>query len=219
LVASASSSPEIHLIALGKSRSHTGGMASGPCCAHFHAVGFYQNDASLCRMVADFLEEGFREGSPAIIVAAAAHRDAIFAQFRADRVDVNQLTTSGDLLLLDADVTLALFMRDGMPDAAAFDGTFAPIIAQMSRGRKDRPLRAYGEMVDILWKADRQEAAIRLEMLWNQLANTQDFKLLCGYSMGSFYKNAAANAGREEVRQQHSHIVPVEHHRSLVQVG
>jgi hypothetical protein len=167
--------------------------------------------------VADFLEEGFQEGSPAIVVATAAHRDAILARLRANRVAVHQLMTCGDLLLLDADVTLALFMRDGMPDAAAFKGALVPIMGQMSRGHQGRTIRAYGEMVDVLWKADMQAAAIRLEMLWNQLANTQDFKLLCGYSMGSFYKNAAANAGREEVRRQHSHIVPVDDHRALVQ--
>jgi hypothetical protein len=213
----ASSSPEIHLIVLASGGSHTGSMASIPSRGHFHAVGFYEDDASLCRIVADFLEEGFREGSPAIVVATAAHRDAILAQLRANHVEVHQLMIKGKLLLLDADVTLALFMRDGMPAAAAFDETFVPIMGQMSGGRKDRTVRAYGEMVDVLWKADKQAAAIRLEMLWNQLANTQDFKLLCGYSMGSFYKNAAANAGREEVRQQHSHIVPVEDHRTLVQ--
>jgi 4-alpha-glucanotransferase len=25
-------------------------------------------------------------------------------------------------------------------------------------------------------------------MLWNRLANTHDFSLLCGYAMGNFYK-------------------------------
>jgi hypothetical protein len=41
-----------------------------------------------------------------------------------------------------------------------------------SRGRENATVRAYGEMVDLLWKDGLEEAAIRLETLWNELANT-----------------------------------------------
>jgi hypothetical protein len=58
-------------------------------------------------------------------------------------------------------------------------------------------------MVDVLWQAGQTAAAIRLEMLWNQLAQTHSFALLCGYSMGHFYKDV----GQQEVRQQHTHLV------------
>jgi len=44
---------------------------------------------------------------------------------------------------------------------------------------------------------------IRLEMLWNQLAMTHDFSLLCGYAMGNFYKHA----GMREVCAMHSHVI------------
>jgi hypothetical protein len=58
-------------------------------------------------------------------------------------------------------------------------------------------------MVNLLWKDGLEAAAIRLETLWNELANTQQFILLCGYSMGNFYKGAAI----EEIKGQHSHLV------------
>ena len=48
-----------------------------------------------------------------------------------------------------------------------------------------------------------EAAAIRLETLWNELANTHDFKLLCGYSMGNFYKGAAL----DDIRGQRSHVI------------
>jgi hypothetical protein len=57
-------------------------------------------------------------------------------------------------------------------------------------------------MVDLLWKDGLEAAAIRVETLWNQLANSHDFKLLCGYSMGNFYKGAAI----EDIKGQHSHL-------------
>ncbi|MGH8605920.1 MAG: hypothetical protein ACREX9_00365 [Gammaproteobacteria bacterium] len=64
------------------------------------------------------------------------------------------------------------------------------VIRKACRGRANCTVRIYGQMVDILWKDGQQEAAIRLEMLWNQLANAKAFSLMCGYAMGNFYKDA-----------------------------
>ena len=43
-------------------------------------------------------------------------------------------------------------------------------------------------MVNVLWKDGMTGAAIKLEMLWNRLANTHDSSLLCGYAMCNFYR-------------------------------
>jgi hypothetical protein len=40
-------------------------------------------------------------------------------------------------------------------------------------------------------------------MLWNDLARTFNFSLVCGYSMGNFYKDAAV----EEICRLHTHIL------------
>ena len=64
------------------------------------------------------------------------------------------------------------------------------VIKTACGGRPNCTVRIYGQMVDVLWKNGQQEAAIRLETLWNQLANTQAFSLLCGYAMGQFYTDA-----------------------------
>ena len=58
-------------------------------------------------------------------------------------------------------------------------------------------------MVDVLWKAGQTVAACRLEALWNALANTHAFSLLCGYAMDNFYKDAAV----DEICSHHSHVV------------
>jgi hypothetical protein len=44
--------------------------------------------------------------------------------------------------------------------------------------------------------------AVRLETLWNQLAQSHAFGLLCGYSMGHFYKDAA----HQEICRLHTHV-------------
>ena len=173
---------------------------------HFHAVRFYEDAQSLSRMVATFVAEGFIESLPAIIIATPEHLDAIFEKLSAMSFDLDHVKRRGDLIVLDARDTLALFMVNGMPNAEKFEATMLPVIDRVCRGRQDCVIRAYGEMVDVLWKDGCEAAAVRLEMLWNQLANTRKFSLLCGYSMGSFYKDAAFDA----ICHQHTHVLSID---------
>jgi MEDS: MEthanogen/methylotroph, DcmR Sensory domain len=170
---------------------------------HFHAVRFYEDAQSLARMVATFVAEGFIGGLPAVIVATPEHRDAIIDKLNAMSFDLSHLKRRGDLIVLDARDMLDSFMIDGMPNAEQFEAAMLPVIDKACRKRQDCVIRAYGEMVDVLWKDGFEAAAVRLEMLWNQLANTRQFSLLCGYSMGNFYKAAAFDA----ICHQHTHVL------------
>lgn len=171
--------------------------------AHHHAVRFYENDKSLAHIVAQFLSDGLAAGSPAIIVATPAQRGAFVRELAARSLDIVQLQRSDDLILLDAQDTLATFMTNGRPVAEAFTKSMCEVIRKACRGRAHCTVRIYGQMVDLLWKAGEREAAIRLEMLWNQLANTEAFSLLCGYAMGHFYKDAHI----DEICRHHTHVV------------
>lgn len=171
--------------------------------AQHHAVRFYDNDQSLAQIVAQFLSEGLAWGDPGIVVATPAHRAAILKELVAKSVDVIELQRSNDLVLLDAEETLSTFMANGKPDAKKFTNRMCEVIEKVCGDRPDCTVRIYGQMVDLLWKNGDQEAAISLEMLWNQLANTRSFSLLCGYAMGHFYKDANFDA----VCRQHTHVV------------
>jgi hypothetical protein len=155
---------------------------------HKHAVHFYQDSESLCRIVGDFLGGGLSSGAPAIVIATPPHREQIFSSLAERSINVQQARRAGELVVLDCDDTLGAFMLDGTPDAALFDSYMSTILKQVMRVRPRSTIRAYGEMVDVLWKAGRGEAAIKLETRWNALASRHPFSLLCGYSMGRFYK-------------------------------
>jgi hypothetical protein len=175
---------------------------------HQHAVQFYENETSLFKTVAGFLSQGLVDGQPAILIATEAHRAAILDHIKGRLIDVDKAQRTGDLIVFDADKTLALFMIDGGPDPQAFDTSVGGLIADTLKGRsKHTMIRAYGEMVDVLWKQGKGDAAIRLEMLWNKLAMKYGFALLCGYAMGNFYKETRRF---EEVCRQHAHIVAPE---------
>jgi hypothetical protein len=189
------------LLSLAK-KFNGGVMKSEAKGGHFHAVRFYEDDNSLCRIVSGFIAEGLALGQPALIIATPRHIESIVENLGAAAIDVELLKAKGELLLLDARQTLATFMAAGQPDADFFMASASSALEQLSRGR-DKTIRAYGEMVDVLWKDGMTAAAIRLEMLWNRLANTHEFSLLCGYAMGNFYKDATI----EDVCRHHTHVV------------
>lgn len=176
---------------------------AGRRSSHHHAVRFYEDDTSLCRIVAGFLGDGLAAGQPGVVIAVPSHCEGISQGLRALSFDVDRLRHSGDLMLLDAEETLSTFMKDGRPDSAAFRESVGGLLDNVTGGRRSVTVRAFGEMVDCLWRNDAADAAIRLEVLWNELANTRAFSLLCAYSMGNFYKHGAY----EDICGQHTHVV------------
>jgi hypothetical protein len=168
----------------------------------YHAVRFYENATSLAEIVGEFLGEGLTASHPGIVVATAAQRAGILRELEVKGFDVAQLQRAGSLVLLDAQATLDMFMVDGKPDAARFKDAMCEVLQRTCRGQFDCTVRIYGEMVDVLWKQGQHDAALKLEMLWNQLAMSEAFSLLCGYAMGSFYKDIHYG----EICRQHTHV-------------
>ncbi|HWW87369.1 MAG TPA: MEDS domain-containing protein [Vicinamibacterales bacterium] len=171
-----------------------------------HTVHFYASEKSLFTTVAGFLGKALVDGQPAILFATAAHRTPILESLKRLLIDVDQAQRAGDLILVDAHRALSTFMVDRVPNAAAFEANVGTIISDVLKRRAPGVMiRAYGEMVDVLWKGRQFEAAIRLEMLWNKLAKQFGFALLCSYAMGAFYKQTEQC---EEVLRQHAHVLP-----------
>ncbi|HEY0710433.1 MAG TPA: MEDS domain-containing protein, partial [Polyangia bacterium] len=156
--------------------------------------------------VADFLATGISLGEATIVIATAAHRAGFRAALAGRGVSLEDAERTGQCLCLDAEETLAKFLSDGMPDWEKFRATVGPVIAAMA-GNEGRPVRAYGEMVDLLWRAGNAEASIRLEQLWNALAGEQRFSLLCAYVMGGLYQRVGGHSF-DDVCRTHSHVIP-----------
>ena len=174
----------------------------------YHAVQFYGTDERLFSTAAAFLAEGLIVGEPALIIASTAHREGMLGQLDARLIHVDSARKRGDLLVLDADEMLALFMVDGAPDPGLFDSNIARFIEQMLQGRPGSVLRAYGGMVDILSSQGQTDAAIRLELLWNTIATRFGLAILCGYAMGNFSKQVAQ---LQDICSQHTHVFGPEH--------
>lgn len=181
-----------------------GGNVPGP---HSHAVQFYEKEDFLYDVVADFLAEGLSGNEPAVVIATPQHVDAFAAHLSAKGHDVEELKGRGELTLVDAREALSRFMDGILPSEEQFKAMMAPIISARAAG--DRRVRLYGEMVDLLWRDGRPAAAIRLEELWNDLAASLQFSLLCAYPMGQFYKESHSGAF-EKICAMHGQVLPGE---------
>jgi hypothetical protein len=170
-----------------------------------HLVQIYSDEAFLCEAVAEYAGTGLRRGEAAMIVATPAHRAAFLRQMQAHGVDVRAAVQRGQLVLFDAAETVARFTAGGMPDWQSFHALVGGAIAKV---RLEFPaVRAFGEMVDLLWQRGEHDAALRLEEFWNDLARLQTFSLLCAYHMDNL--DAAAYRGPLEcVCKAHTHLIP-----------
>jgi len=168
-----------------------------------HLVQFYEKDEYLCDVVVTFLAAGLAAGQPAVVIATAAHRRAFVASLAFTGVDVDQARSSGQLTLLDAEETLGTFMIDDAPDGERFRRVIGGLLEE-KRGLNNTTVRAYGEMVDILWRGGNRRAALLLEDLWNDLQREQPFKLLCAYLLDGFYREAT---GLHEICRTHGSVL------------
>jgi len=168
----------------------------------FHGVRFYSDDGDLCRSVAAFFSEGFLLGHPALAIASAAHCAGIEACLSARGFHVPTLVRTGQLCLLDAESRLAEILVNGTIDEQRFRRLLAPMLDRA--GEAGSQLRAYGEIVDILWKRTQPALALRLEALWNGvLRGHEDVLLLCGYDRHNTYIDTDV----EDICGQHSHVL------------
>ncbi|MFN2635632.1 MAG: ATP-binding protein [Gemmatimonadaceae bacterium] len=199
----------LRLIENTHSRSTAGDVALMTGDDSTHVVQFYENDAYLESAVSDFLAAGLRSGQPVVVIATPPHRDAFTLRLKSKGLDVDRAAETGQLTMLDAHTALSGFMSGSLPDAQRFRQTIGEVLSRSVAGTTHTVTRAYGEMVDVLWKEGNREGAIRLEELWNELAASHSFSLLCAYGIENF-KRESDSPGFELICRQHAHVIPTE---------
>jgi hypothetical protein len=167
-----------------------------------HVVQFYGHDEELAGRVADYLLGALGDEGVAIVIATPEHRRTFEARLAQAGADLEAARDGGAYLALDARETVRELMADGRIDAAAFDRLIGRLIARAAAG--GRPVRAYGEMVALLWDDGLVSAVAQLEAMWNELGRWQPFSLFCGYRADSVTKQIDAFA---EVCRLHQEIV------------
>lgn len=176
---------------------------------HPHIVQFYDDDAFLLDSVAAFLAAGWDAGERLLVIATPEHCRGLRERLEEDGRSVD----GGRLLFLDAEQTLARFLVDGMPVWDRFVAEVEARLAQ-SGGADGGPLRAFGEMVDLLWRDGHGEAVVELEELWNRLGRLHPLSLLCGYRMDRFDDQDHVHHF-QRICGAHSRVLPSENYTQV----
>ena len=102
-----------------------------------------------------------------------------------------------------AEEALAKFMSNRWPDDKLFNN-FVTGLLTLAR-MNGRRVRAFGEMVAILWARGDTAATVRLEFLWQQLCRTQDFSLFCAYPKAGFTDDPSNSLAK--ICAEHSRVI------------
>lgn len=179
-----------------------------------HTVQFYEDSDYLCRTVAEFISIGLKANQPALVVTSPPRSACVRAHLSDLGRNAGELQAAGRLMVLDAEETLATFMDGRMPVREFFHKGVGRLVERLQNENGGAPVRAYGDMVDLLWQSGKPEAAIRVEDLWTELAAKAPLALLCGYSMSHFA--GTAQRGRlQDVCSRHTHVIPTERYMAV----
>jgi signal transduction histidine kinase len=183
-----------------------------------HEVQFYFDERFLIRSLSEFVASALRHACSTIIVATKSHREALTQELERTNVDLVAAVEQGRYVVLDAAETLDEFIVNGIPDETLFREVLGDVVscssaAAVARGG-DAKVAIFGEMVALLWQRGETEAALRLERLWNQLAETHPFRLRCAYPLASFDRELHTEIFSKICCEHHS-VIPAEDYTVL----
>jgi signal transduction histidine kinase/ActR/RegA family two-component response regulator len=177
-----------------------------------HFVQFYENDGFLLNSLSGFIGSAIKSNDAALVIATETHREGLDELLLANGLDLTGAKSCGQYVSLDAADTLSQFMVDGSPEPTRFKEVLGGVIASVTDGRTR--VRAFGEMVALLWAEGNHAGALRLEELWNELQNAHSFSLFCAYPMNGFGSEKFV-ASHVDLCTAHSRVIPAETYAGL----
>ena len=175
--------------------------------AQAHGVQIYSEASELAESVASFLAAGFERDEPALLVATNEHLSLFAEALGARGWGLTAVERDGLLVVADAELTLdAIAGADG-PVPERFDEVVGALLDRAEGARTGQPVRVFGEMVDLLCGRGQAGGADELERLWNELALTRRFSLLCGYRLDVFDGHTQSET-LPHICREHSHVLP-----------
>jgi hypothetical protein len=176
-----------------------------------HALQVYDRDAQLVDAIARLVGCGLAGGDAVAVIATPAHRAALREVLDARGVDADAAELYGRYVEVDAQELLAQLSVGGEPDRARFFDVVGGMLRALREGSVAMGggggVRAFGEMVALLWEAGNQRGALELERFWNEIAATMPLTLLCAYPAHGFAGDPLGGA-LQDVCAQHRAVIP-----------
>jgi hypothetical protein len=181
-----------------------------------HIVQLYQDQEFLNRAVCRYARAGLANGEGVMLFPTLTHWNAFRPRLEAEGVDVRAAQERRQLTVVDADEILPRLMRGAMPDPPVFRRVFGDVVGQARAGGSYQKVRAWGEMVNILWLRGDVAASMNLEDLFDQLNKIVDIVMFCSFLMDNFDGDVHERM-LPRLGMNHSHLIPVEDYARLEQ--
>ena len=149
-----------------------------------HIVQLYDSSIELVDRLVEFAVAGFRAGESVVVIATSEHIRQLDERLKDSGFQPFALKLRDQYICLDADQALYEFVFNGAPDRILFRLLASNLMKRAKRsGRK---VRAFGEMVAILWAQGNADGALCLEHLWSEYMTSERFSLFCAYPNAVF---------------------------------
>jgi hypothetical protein len=153
-----------------------------------HIVYPYTDEEHIAKAVGLFAGSGLRKGEAVILVMAKNHFGPVLRGLATDGFNVANLEATGQLVCCEAESLLSRIMFGSVLDELKFETTIGDLIQKAKRSDVNRPVRVFGEMVSLIWRA-HPDATQRMEELWNHVVSSHGVPLLCAYSLNDTQVN------------------------------
>lgn len=173
--------------------------------SHNHIVQVCQNVASQAEILTRYIKEGLLNNEGIIVIARPSLRKKVLSKLDALGFDNQTVKNQGQVRFFDAEFLLSSILIDGTIEEQAFRN-LVEIPVQVAQSKFGK-VRAFGEMVDILWQRDLQDMAIQLEDLWEDLCTNQGLRFLCTYLLDNLDPNDYDSA-LEKIYKHHKYLMP-----------
>ena len=168
-----------------------------------HLVQVYENEKIFLDTLEGFTGTGFLAKDSVVIIATSTHLDALNARLRSQGFDLSALIESDQYIPINAEDLLSIFLVDDWIDEDIFNGFITDLVRRAKK--RNGKVRAFGEMVAILWEKGYCGATVQLENLWNQLHGKDQFTLFCAYPKIGFTQSA--NDSMDIICKQHAKVI------------
>ena len=153
-----------------------------------HVLQLYESDTEFIETLQGFVTSGFRAGESVVVIATPEHLRALNQRLRDQDWDLFSLILNDQYIPLAAKEVLSQFMINGWPDENLFHHILSNLLLRARK--RDRRVRAFGEMVAVLWSQGFSGATVHLEHLWTRYCQSEEFSLFCAYPKVGFTGDA-----------------------------
>jgi hypothetical protein len=160
----------------------------GELAACDHCVQIYEDDETFLDALEGFAAGGIRQGEAIILIATPQHLTSLESRLTRNGFDLQSAIKRDQFIALDARGSLERFMIDGWPNDELFSQFVNELLVRAKANH--RRVRAFGEMVALMWADGHCGATVRLEHLWSRLCTQESFSLFCAYPKTGFTESA-----------------------------